>query len=350
MKLSPPRHHVLVRRLSLLDLKGDVAVQFLEQPLADHAGSEEFALASRKRTFVHSEGHADGRLLDSDGGKRISCINPTVLVRDEGVTDLDIFEPGKHDDLPRRRLFHLLLAEIVEDEKLRKAPRLLVLPRLGERDLLSCLDGPLSNPRDAHLPLEVVVDNVGDEALEVVGFCRLDLGWVNRLHDRVEKGLHVIGHIIGLKSCLSLQAGRVHNLEVGLLVARPQLHEQVEGLVDDIVRPRGGSVDLVHDKESLHPFLEGLVEDEPSLGLGALHTVHHEQDAVGHVEDALDLPAEVGVARRVHDVDLDAVAHDCKILRKDGDSTLPLLVLRVHDALPGLVSLGLVPEDACLAD
>ena len=66
---------------------------------------------------------------------------------------------------------------------------------------------------------------------------------------------------------------------------------------------------------------------------GALEGVDEQQGAVGHMKDALDLAAEVGVAGGVDDVDLDALVLDGDVLGKDGDAALALLVVGVENAI-----------------
>ena len=51
------------------------------------------------------------------------------------------------------------------------------------------------------------------------------------------------------------------------------------------------------------PKFEGVLEDEARLGQRALGGVHEEDRSVRHHQRPLDLPAEVGVAWGVDDVD-----------------------------------------------
>ena len=74
-------------------------------------------------------------------------------------------------------------------------------------------------------------------------------------------------------------------------------------------------------------------KNESGLGLGALVSVDDEQGAVSHVQHALHLAAEVGMARRVDDVDLDALIVDGDVLGQNGDAALALLIVGVQDAL-----------------
>ena len=93
--------------------------------------------------------------------------------------------------------------------------------------------------------------------------------------------------------------------------------------------------------------LERLAQHEARLRHRAFGGVDEQQHAVDHLEHALDLAAEIGVARRVDDVDTVAVVVDRRVLRQDRDAALALEVVAVHH--PGL---GVLPfaENAALAE
>ena len=95
------------------------------------------------------------------------------------------------------------------------------------------------------------------------------------------------------------------------------------------------------------PLLECLAQDEPRLRQRALGRVDEQQDAVDHRQSALDLAAEVGVARRVDDVDLHVAALHRGVLGEDRDALLALEVTGVHDALGDVLVL---PERAGLPE
>ena len=61
--------------------------------------------------------------------------------------------------------------------------------------------------------------------------------------------------------------------------------------------------------------------------------VHQQHHAVDDLQRALHFAAEIAVAGRVDDVDLDAVIADAGDLGEDGDAALALQVVGVHDAL-----------------
>ncbi len=98
---------------------------------------------------------------------------------------------------------------------------------------------------------------------------------------------------------------------------------------------RIGPIDLVDDENHRQVQFECLAEHEARLGQRPLGGIDEKHDAVHHRESPFDLTAEVGVSRRVHDIDLDrrAVrqrpAHG-SVLGLDRDSLLAFEVEGVH--------------------
>ena len=94
-----------------------------------------------------------------------------------------------------------------------------------------------------------------------------------------------------------------------------------------------GAVDLVDDDDDAVAELERLAEHEARLRHGALGGVDEQNDAVDHLQDTLDLAAEVGVARGVHHVDLYVLISDGGVLGQNGNAALPLQIAGVHHAV-----------------
>ena len=79
--------------------------------------------------------------------------------------------------------------------------------------------------------------------------------------------------------------------------------------------------------------------DDHEFGLRqrAFGGVDQHQRAVDHVEDALDLAAEIGVAGGVDDVDAGVLPLHRGRLGQDGDAALALQIVGVHRALGDLL-------------
>jgi hypothetical protein len=80
---------------------------------------------------------------------------------------------------------------------------------------------------------------------------------------------------------------------------------------------------------------------------GKTTLVDQQQHRVDHRQHALDLAAEIGVPRRVDDVDVRSLPLDRAVLGEDRDAALALQVVRVHHPLGQLLVLS---EDMTLPE
>ena len=104
--------------------------------------------------------------------------------------------------------------------------------------------------------------------------------------------------------------------------------------------PGVGAVDLVDDDDGPQTAGERLAQHEARLRHDALGGIDEQQGAVGHLQDALDFAAEVGVAGRVDDVDLGVAELQGDVLGQDGDAALAFEVVGVEDAARRAASLS----------
>src|SRR5680860_307609 len=187
-------------------------------------------------------------------------------------------------------------------------------------------------------------DAAGDDAAEI-GICLkdraeqakrplLDLGLGDMSEHEVEQKLHAeILRPLRARRHPAFFGRAVEDGEVELLVGRLERGEEVEHLVHHLLRPCVGAVDLVDDDDGLEPHLERLRHHEFRLRQGAFGGVDQYQGAVNHAEDALNLTAEIGMARRVDDIDAGTVPEDGGDLGEDGDAPLAFEVVRIHRPL-----------------
>jgi purine nucleoside phosphorylase len=113
----------------------------------------------------------------------------------------------------------------------------------------------------------------------------------------------------------------------------PSLSNRSKVWFDHPVGARARPVDLVDHDDRVQAQRQRLARDEARLRHRAFDRIDQQQHAVDHRQHALDLAAEVGVSRRVDDVDARAAVLDCAVLGEDGDAALALDVVRVHHAL-----------------
>ena len=117
-----------------------------------------------------------------------------------------------------------------------------------------------------------------------------------------------------------------------------EVHEQLVDVVEDLGRAGVAAIDLVEGHDDRQVAGHRLLEDVAGLRQRPLGGVHEEQHRVDHVQAALHLAAEVGVAGRVDDVQPDPGVIDRRLLGQDRDALLALEVARIHDPVhDGLV-------------
>ncbi len=145
-------------------------------------------------------------------------------------------------------------------------------------------------------------------------------------------GCHVAIAHIGSHAGVAVERRGVDHGEVELLVAGAKPVEQFERLIEHPVRAGSVAIDLVDDDERREAVLERFARDEPRLWHRAVDRVDEQQHAVDHGQHALDFAAEVGVARRIDDIDAPFAPGDRRVLRENRDAALFLEVVRVHRA------------------
>jgi hypothetical protein len=148
-----------------------------------------------------------------------------------------------------------------------------------------------------------------------------------------EERLEVVGELVRRGARAAGARVRVHDRELDLGLVRVEVEEELVDLVHDLLGARVRAVDLVDDEHDRKSALERLPQHEARLRQRPLARVDEQEHAVDHRQPALDLPAEVGVPRRVDDVDLRAAVPDGGVLGEDRDPLLALQVHRVHDPL-----------------
>ncbi len=85
-----------------------------------------------------------------------------------------------------------------------------------------------------------------------------------------------------------------------------------------------GLVDLIDRDDGPEPDPQRLGDHEFGLRHRPFGGIHQHDGAVHHLQDALDLAAEIGMARRVDDVDARVLPRDRGDFGEDGDAALAL--------------------------
>jgi len=168
----------------------------------------------------------------------------------------------------------------------------------------------------------------------------VNLGCGHVVDDHVEQRVHVHVAVLGIMTGKAVDAAGVDDMLHGklkLVVGSAQVGHKVQAVVVGLLGVGTRTVDLVDDDHDLKAGIDSVTQHEAGLGHGTLKSVDQQQGAVGHTQHALDLAAEVGVARGVDDVDLNVLVLDRDVLGENRNAALALLVVRVQDAVLDLL-------------
>ena len=198
-------------------------------------------------------------------------------------------------------------------------------------------------------------DSDTPDIVVVVQRCDLELdgAFVHRCGRNVfENGVHqgkdgVACAVLQILGRPAVAAAGIEDGEVELFFCGVQVYEEIEYFGEHLFGTGVGTVDLVDDDNRFEIELERLVEHEPGLGKGAFGGVDQKQNAVGHIEYAFDLPAEVAVPGCVDDIDFAVFVTDTDIFCQNGDAAFAFNIVAVEETLMHFL---IFAENFCLFD
>ncbi len=162
----------------------------------------------------------------------------------------------------------------------------------------------------------------------------LDIGRRHMLQHQIEQRRHAERlRTLGSLRHPAVATGAVEDGKVQLFIGGVERGEQVEHLVDDLLRAGIGAIDLVDRDDRPEADLQRLADHELGLRHRAFGRVDQHDRAIDHVEDALHLAAEIGMAGGVDDVDAHVLPDDRGRLGEDGDAALLFQLVGIHHAL-----------------
>ena len=154
------------------------------------------------------------------------------------------------------------------------------------------------------------------------------------LHDRFEQRRHVGRQLLRLVAGEAAQRRGVHDREsrAALRWRRACRTDRTSGRAPSCGRASSRSI-LLMTTIGRRPCANAFCVTKRVCGIGPSTASTSSSTRVDHRQHALDFAAEVGVARRVDDVDAVVAPADRGVLRQDRDAALALQRVRVHDAV-----------------
>src|SRR6266403_3705336 len=318
------------RRFRVVELKRNVTAGFPDEPIANMSRRHKFPVASGKRGIIHQNAHSNRRRIDIDKLKRGALFSTSQC-----FTDISVFKSGQAHDFASARFLGFDLFETGMGKERRDGSAFAISIAMKTDNRIANADAAANDATKSDAPDIITVIKIRDQHLKK----RIGRNFRRRhvLNNGLEKRSHVFVLIVQFAHSKTIPGAGVDDRKIELLIARFQFDEEIEDQVERFARFRVLSVDLVNDDDGLETILQRLAQNETSLRLRTVVSVYHEQNAIDHLHDPLDLTAEVGVTGRVYDIDTITVPLKRRVLRANRNALLALEIHRVHHALLDLL-------------
>ena len=153
------------------------------------------------------------------------------------------------------------------------------------------------------------------------------------LQHEIEQRRHAFPRPVRALGHPALFRGTVKDRKIKLFIGGVERRKKIENLVHDVARPRVRLIDLVHRDDRPETDFQRLADDEFGLRHRPFGGIDQDDRAIDHGQDALHLAAEIGVARRIDDINPRILPCNRRRLGDDRDPALLFEIVRIHDPL-----------------
>ena len=326
-------HYPFVRRaFLLLHAQGEVLLQLAGESFADVARGAEFSFLAEERRVVDGEEHRHRRLVDRDGGQGFGSLGIG-----DGVADFEVRQADDGADVAARHLLRGTVSHALERVQFldfRLFARAVAVDD-GHRHAAAQRAAVYASHGDA-----ARIGRVVERGNEHLGRTLQLLGCRNHLQDLVEQVGDVRGRSLPVLAHPALLGRTIDDGEVQLVLRGVEVIHQVEHHFVHLLGAAVRFVHLVHHDDGLQTDFQCFLQDEARLRHRTLEGIDEQDAAVGHVEHALHLAAEVGVSRSVDHIDLYSLIIDADILRENGDASFAFQFVVVENEVACLLVLA----------
>ena len=291
-------------------------------------GGNELTLLTCEGRIVYREGHLHRGLAYLDELKGLYLCG-----RADGIAYRNVLTAREADNVANLCLGYgnaLKSVKLIERNYLCGAG-FSVAVEVGYSNALSLLDNTALDTSDTYSSDELVIVDRGNEKLKRV--LLVTVGSRHIFQNSVKKRSQVCTGSVRIEGCGTCSARAEEHRRIELLVGRIKLKKKLKHLVAYLVKTGIGTVYLINNDDDSVIHGKSLFKHEASLGHRSLSRVNEKNNAVNHLEDTLNLTAEVCVTGGVDNVDLYVLVVDSRIFCKYGNTSLTLEVVRVHNSV-----------------
>jgi hypothetical protein len=300
--------------------------QLFVQAVKDLTRGNEFTFFATERRGVDVEEHGYRWFINGQGWQRFHILRVA-----DGVRDVQLAQTGNRDDVAR---FSQFAVDTLQTQVSQHFAHFTVTGfafAIDDSNLLVRLHFTAFDAADTDNANVVVVVQLGDLHLQRTIKINIRSRYV--IDNRLIQRSHVFRHIFVIQTRDTIQRRSVNDREVQLLVGRVEVNEQVEHLINNPVRTRARTVNLVDNNNRFQAMGKCFFGHEARLRHWAVKCVNHQQHGIHHGHHALNFTTEVGVPWGINDVDTVVIPFDSGVFREDSNPTLFLQIVGVHHTL-----------------
>ena len=326
VQLTTTRNAECISVFGFFNAQRNVVHQLFVQAVKDLTRGNELTFFTTERRGVDVEEHGYGWFINGQGWQRFD-----VLRIADGVGDVQFTQTGDSDDVAR---FSDVALDTLKTQVSQHFTDFTVTGfpfAIDDSDLLVRLHFTALDTTNADYANIVVVVELRD--LHLQGAFQVNVWRRNAVNNRLVQRSHVFRHVFVIQTGDTVQRRRINDREVQLFVGRVEVNEQVEDLVNNPVRTRARTVNLVDHNDRFQAVGKCFFGHEARLRHRAIKCVNHQQHGIHHGHHALNFTTEVGVPWGINDVDTVVIPFDSGVFGEDGNPTLFLQIVGVHHTL-----------------
>ncbi len=293
----------------------DVFFQFVHEPFAKLAAGDILPVAAHVWRIIDAEEHVKRRFVDADRRQR-----RTVFDVHNAIADVHAFDADHGGDVTRAEFRAFGPAQAIEFEQLLDVRLAALAVALNQGDALVLTNLAGEDSADADATDEFAV--VDRHHLHLQRRAEIDVGTWHLVENGFVKRLEIDRFLIEVQRGHAVASRGVNGRKIKRLVVGVEFNEEVEDQVLHLGDAGIGPVNLVDDDDRLQSAGKGFSQHEAGLRQRSFGGVDEQKCPVGHFQHALDLAAEVGVARRVDQVHFHVADRESDILGQNRDAAL----------------------------
>ena len=324
----------LIRKL--LNAHGDVILALCHQALFELTATNNVSLATNKWRGRRLKNNRKGWWVNLNWVKlnRIFWIGVHIA-------NISFINANNCRNITCVNLIALLATQVVKGEQLLDLAHSAGAIVFDNKNLVTSMNGARIHTTNTNATQ--VIGVVNGDALHSKRTIDINIwGW-KAVDNHVEKREHVVIVIIWIKASVAVNARSKDDVlhgELKLLIGCAKVHHKVKRIVDNSLWTSAVAVNLVNNHHDRKTCINGVTQNKARLWHRTLSCIDQQKRTVSHLQNTLYLAAEVGVARGINNVNLDALVLNRDILCQNSNSALTLLIVGVQNSLLNLLILA----------